>query len=101
MHRGRLVSQGTIAELRAAASPRVHVRTSDPERAATVLRQHGLTDVAVHPDEVVAELGPQEPEVLLRGLVLADIRVRGFSVDTAGLEDVFLALTGEGFDVSA
>ena len=101
MHRGRLVSQGTIAELRAAASPRVHVRTSDPERAAAVLRQHGLTDVAVHPDEVVAELGPHEPEVLLRGLVLADIRVRGFSVDTAGLEDVFLALTGEGFDVSA
>jgi uncharacterized caspase-like protein len=28
------------------------------------------------------------------------VPVRQFTVDAAGLEDVFVALTGEGFDVS-
>jgi ABC-type multidrug transport system ATPase subunit len=100
MHLGRLVSQGTITELRAAAAPRVHVRTSDPERAATVLRDLGLTGVTVRPGEVAADLGAGEPEVLLRTLVIAGVGVREFTVDTADLEDVFVALTGEGFDVS-
>jgi ABC-2 type transport system ATP-binding protein len=100
MHLGRLVSQGTITDLRAAAAPRVHVRTSDPERAATVLRDLGVTGVTVRAAEVAADLGAHEPEVVLRALVLAGVGVREFTVDTADLEDVFVALTGEGFDVS-
>ncbi|MCW2612302.1 MAG: transporter [Cryptosporangiaceae bacterium] len=100
MHVGRLVSQGTIEDLRAAAVPRVHVRTSRPDDAAAVLRRLGVPAPTVHSGEVVADLGPFEPEALLRELVLADVPVREFRVDTADLEDVFVALTGEGFDVS-
>jgi ABC-2 type transport system ATP-binding protein len=100
MHVGRLVSQGTIADLRAAAAPRVHVRTSCPDDAAAVLRRLGVGGVTVHSGEVVADLGSSEPEELLRALVRDDVPVREFRVDTADLEDVFVALTGEGFDVS-
>jgi ABC-2 type transport system ATP-binding protein len=100
MHLGRLVSQGTIADLRAAAAPRLHVRTSRPGDAAAVLRRLGVRGVTVHPGEVVADLGPFEPEALLRELVLAEVPVREFRVDSADLEDVFVGLTGEGFDVS-
>jgi ABC-type multidrug transport system ATPase subunit len=100
MHVGRLVSQGTIADLRAAAAPRVHVRTARPDDAAAVLRRLGVRGVTVHSGEVVADLGSSEPEALLRTLVLDDVPVREFRVDTADLEDVFVALTGEGFDVS-
>ena len=45
--------------------------------------------------EVIAE-----PEKVLAALVHAGVPVRQFTVDAAGLEDVFVALTGEGFDVS-
>jgi ABC-type multidrug transport system ATPase subunit len=100
MHVGRLVSQGTLDDLRAAAAPRLHVRTGQPERAAGVLRGLGLPDVAVHAGEAVADLGGNQPEAVLRALVLADVPVREFVVDSADLEDVFVALTGEGFDVS-
>ncbi|MYR64127.1 ABC transporter ATP-binding protein, partial [Streptomyces sp. SID625] len=33
-------------------------------------------------------------------LVTAGVRVRGFGVERASLEDAFVALTGEGFDVA-
>ena len=33
-------------------------------------------------------------------LVGAGVRVRGFGVERASLEDAFVALTGEGFDVA-
>jgi ABC-2 type transport system ATP-binding protein len=37
---------------------------------------------------------------VLAALVHAGVPVRQFTIDEAGLEDVFVALTGEGFDVS-
>ena len=45
MHRGRLVAQAPLAELRAEAVPRVRVETDQPADAARVLRELGLTDV--------------------------------------------------------
>ena len=39
------------------------------------------------------------PEVLVAALVAAGVRVRGFEVQNTSLEDRFVALTGEGFDV--
>jgi ABC-2 type transport system ATP-binding protein len=100
MRVGKLVSQGTLGALRAAAAPRVHVRTADPGAAAAELRRTGLTAVTVHSGEAVADLGAHAPEDVLRALVLAGVPVREFRVDAADLEDVFVALTGEGFDVS-
>ena len=42
-----------------------------------------------------------EPTVELEAeaLVAADVRVRGFAVEQGSLEDRFVELTGEGFDV--
>jgi ABC-2 type transport system ATP-binding protein len=78
----------------------VHVRTSRAEETAAVLRRLGVGGVTVHSGQVVADLGSAQPEALLRTLVLEDVPIREFRVDTADLEDVFVALTGEGFDVS-
>ena len=54
------------------------------------------------PDGVLdAALGPEapEPERLVEELVAAGVRVRGFTVQAASLEERFVALTGEGFDL--
>jgi ABC-2 type transport system ATP-binding protein len=44
--------------------------------------------------------GHPAPEDLVAELVKAGVRVRGFAVERESLEDRFVALTGEGFDVA-
>jgi ABC-2 type transport system ATP-binding protein len=100
MHVGNLVAQGPLHELRAGIAPRVSVVTSEPAAAASVLRAQGLSDVVVSPGGTDALLGSARAEDLVAELVRAGVPVRGFSVQEADLEDVFLGLTGEGFDVS-
>jgi ABC-2 type transport system ATP-binding protein len=43
--------------------------------------------------------GNVQPEVVVAALVAAGVRVRGFASEQASLEERFVALTGEGFDV--
>jgi ABC-2 type transport system ATP-binding protein len=100
MHLGNLVAQGTLAELRARSAPRAQVETGAPDRAAEVLRMLGLAEVGSAGVQVTGLLGDVEPEKVVAALVHADVPVRGFAVRRAGLEDMFVQLTGEGFDVS-
>ncbi|MFE3592885.1 ATP-binding cassette domain-containing protein [Streptomyces niveus] len=106
MARGRLLTQGTVAELAAGTRGRLAVTTPDPADAARVLKELGVTDVTVAGDRVSGELPvsdegePAEPADLNSALVRAGVRVRAFGVERASLEDAFVALTGEGFDVA-
>lgn len=110
---GRLVAQGTLDALRGASRPRLTVRTPDVPEAARVLRGLGLelepagpgSVVAAAPDGVLPEsthdgAGSPAPERVVAALVKAGVRVRGFSAEAATLEERFVELTGEGFDVA-
>jgi ABC-type multidrug transport system ATPase subunit len=153
MSAGRLVAQGTLADLRGAGQARIRVLTPDPGTAAQVLAGLGLAatlspdgvgpsggaasgagavlvaplpdgwpatasrDSAVGPE--TAQQGhtqygtaqhrtagdaagpgePASPEAVVAALVAAGVRVRGFATEQVSLEDRFVALTGEGFDV--
>jgi ABC-2 type transport system ATP-binding protein len=99
MRTGRLVFQGSLPELRRTGAARVIVRTTDPEGAVKVLAGIGLTDTQTGTDEASAALGDAEPERVCAELVQAGIGVRGFAVASPSLEDLFVGLTGEGFDV--
>jgi ABC-2 type transport system ATP-binding protein len=100
MSTGRMVWQGALSDLAAQQLVRVRVQTSTPAPAAAILQQAGLAEIAVGDGEVSAILGAAEPETVLRSLVTAGVGVRGFMVEKPSLEDVFVALTGAGFDVS-
>lgn len=100
MRQGRLVAQAPLAQLRAAAVPRARVRTDRPADAARVLRESGLGEVTATATEATGVLGPMAPEKVVDALVHAAVPVRGFTVDAPGLEELFVSLTGEGFDVS-
>jgi ABC-type multidrug transport system ATPase subunit len=100
MSDGRLVAQGTVEALRGAGLATVRVSTSRPSDAATVLSRLGVTGVEVVHGEVRGQPGSVEPESIVTALVHADVPVRGFAVTTPSLEDLFVGLTGEGFDVS-
>ncbi|MBZ3907287.1 ABC transporter ATP-binding protein [Streptomyces griseiscabiei] len=109
MAKGRLLTQGPVAELAAGARGRLVVTTPDTADAARVLKEQGVADVAVTDgdgdgdgDRVTAEPPPPDRDLaeLTAALVTAGVRVRGFALERASLEDAFVALTGEGFDVA-
>jgi ABC-2 type transport system ATP-binding protein len=100
MHLGKLVAQAPLAELRAGTVPRVRVDTDRPEDAARVLRDLGLTDVEPGGEAATGVLGPVAPEKVVAELVHQGVPVRGFAVVAPDLEETFVSLTGEGFDVS-
>ncbi len=103
MSEGRLVAQGPTQELRRGGATTVRVRTPQPAEAAAVLTRLGLVDVIAGPEEVVGT--PRDgidlaAEAVVEALVRDGVAVRGFAVTTPSLEDLFVHLTGEGFDVS-
>jgi ABC-2 type transport system ATP-binding protein len=100
MSAGRLVWQGGLAELRSEQAPLVRVETDQVDDAAAILRGLGLADVQSAPGEVRAALGDAVAEQLVKALVTGGVGVRGFAVVRASLEEQFVGLTGEGFDVS-
>ena len=100
MHVGKLVAQGTLDELQQGQAARVRVETTDPAHGVRVLAALGLTDVDTDGRAVSALLDSAAPEAVLAALVRDGVPVRQFTVDAPGLEDVFVSLTGEGFDVS-
>ncbi|WP_115787393.1 ABC transporter ATP-binding protein [Arthrobacter silvisoli] len=106
---GKLVAQGTLRELRAAGTARIMLRTPDIAAAARVLSGLGL-----HPEPAgvlqdtdhggLLSTSPPghtvAPEDIVAALVAAGVRVQGFGVEDASLEERFVSLTGEGFDVA-
>ncbi|MEO3931772.1 ATP-binding cassette domain-containing protein [Micrococcaceae bacterium Sec7.4] len=130
MSAGRLVAQGTLAELRQDGQARIRVLTPDAGAAAEVLARLGLSpavdvptdagapgragsgstgssgapfggagEVLYAPLPAGAGNGAVAPEAVVAALVAAGVRVRGFATEQVSLEERFVALTGEGFDV--
>ena len=65
-----------------------------------MLEQLGLRSITVAGTLVSAALDGQRPEDCCKALVLADVGVRSFAAQRPSLEDTYVALTGEGFDVA-
>jgi len=111
MSRGRLLLQGERAALtdREGARLAVTTRAGQADAAAEVLRGLGLADVArdgralpggAGTARLTAVLGPTPPEKVSAALVHAGVDLVGLEVDRPSLEQVFVELTGEGFDVA-
>jgi ABC-2 type transport system ATP-binding protein len=101
---GRMVAQGSLDDLRAAQKRILRVDTPDIYEAAQVLaRLDGIGVVTADGDgaeTVHAELLDAASEDVTAALVHAGVRVRALVPEQPTLEDTFVALTGEGFDVA-
>ena len=90
---GRLVQQGTLAELSGGPATSTTVRSPDAARLVELLAAAGLPGRWVTSDELRVDAAPERVGQLAaeHGVVLH--RLTGAE---SGLEDVFLRLTGEG-----
>ncbi|KQX66601.1 ABC transporter ATP-binding protein [Angustibacter sp. Root456] len=100
LSRGRLVADGEVERLRAAVSSRLVVTTPDASVAGQTLERLGFADVVRLDHTVSAPVGAVEVDQACAALVAAGVRVQGLVVERPSLEDAFVALTGEGFDVA-
>lgn len=100
MSQGRLLTQGPLTDLRAAGGSRLRVDVDDTAATIEVLSRLGLGDLEVTDGTVTAKLDGQAPEACNRALVERGIGVWGLAVERPSLEDLFVSLTGEGFDVA-
>ncbi len=92
--------QGTLDDFRATANPKLRVEADDPGLAAEVLTGMGISDLDRQGAQVVGTLGGLLPEDCCRALVEAGVGVRMLVKEQLSLEDAFVAMTGEGFDVA-
>ncbi|MHA6513656.1 ABC transporter ATP-binding protein [Tessaracoccus sp. Z1128] len=102
MGQGRLLAQAERSELAADDDSRLVVTTTADSMtaAAEVLASLGLEEVRADGVEVRARLGAVPPGRVSAALVHAGIDLVGLEVRRRSLEQLFVELTGEGFDVA-
>ena len=101
MSAGNLVAQGSIEELSFSEILNLDLRTKDIDLAIATLnsldieaRQEGNKVKANVIHNFIA------PDVIVDSLVAAGVKVEGFTLEAPQLEERFVSLTGEGFDVA-
>jgi ABC-type multidrug transport system ATPase subunit len=98
MSGGRLLKQGRLSSVLAETSSLVRVQTSQVPAASAVLTRLGLAITDLAEASVAVQLDGVAPETINASLVRAGVPVRGLVVERPALEDLFVHLTGEGFD---
>jgi ABC-type multidrug transport system ATPase subunit len=100
MSAGSLVAQGTLDELRDVGRPTIRLSTPDAAAALSALETLGLAPLADAGTVTATVDTATDLDAVMPALVAAGVRVRGFTVEQPSLEDRFVSLTGEGFDVA-
>jgi ABC-2 type transport system ATP-binding protein len=101
LSRGRLIVQGSVAEL-LSSGQRLRLRTTDDTRAVQILKAPPLT-AAVQPEDggLSVDLPPERSWELTRALAAQGVYVAELTPQRASLERYFLEVTGEMADVQA
>ena len=101
MSQGTIVAQGSVEELSHAQNLNLHLVTAQLDLALEGLKSVGIT-ASINDDAVVATVsaGQIEPERIVAVLVELGVEIKAFSLAAPTLEERFVGLTGEGFDVA-
>ena len=101
MSQGKLVAQGSVEELSVSDTMVLTLRTDQGREALKVLRELGIKGTLTN-NEIVATVpsGLIEPEDVVKKLTRAKVGIKAFSLLAPTLEERFVSLTGEGFDVA-
>ena len=101
MSRGAIVAQGSVEDLSASEVLNLRLITAHGAMALTALKSIGISGVV--DGEVVSALVPNgqiSPERIVQVLVEMGVGIKSVTLDAPTLEERFVLLTGEGFDVA-
>ncbi|MEZ7904725.1 MAG: ATP-binding cassette domain-containing protein [Aquiluna sp.] len=100
MTAGKIVAQGSLAELRNESQTRLVLKADRIDELVDLLKTQGLTKLSLKPDRVVAPV-PSDFDVasLNQLLVKKKFMVSEIRLEQPSLEEYFVNLTGEGFEV--
>ena len=95
---GKVVVQGSIAELAAGGKQTILIATSDEEQALAILSEHrgvksAIAEVQRHPRHAQAPIQLEAQDDISRRLVLAGLAIRRFEPARVSLEQRFLEIT--------
>ena len=100
MSAGKIVAQGSIEDLRNEEPTRLVMRTSDADKALGLLGAKGLTNFRIVGDQLSCEVDKGfDVAGLNAALVKAKVPVLEIRLERSSLEEKFVKLTGEGFEV--
>ncbi|MEJ6573736.1 MAG: ATP-binding cassette domain-containing protein [Actinomycetes bacterium] len=101
MSKGTIVAQGSVEELSAGEVLNLTLLTSETELAIQGLKKLGVNGV-IDGNRVSALVpaGQIEAQQIVKSLVESGVGVNGFTLLAPTLEERFVLLTGEGFDVA-
>ncbi len=101
MSQGKIVAQGSVADLSQAEILNLHLATGQPALAIEGLKSLGI-NATVDGEKVFATVaaGQVEGERVVAVLVELGVGIKAFSLAAPTLEERFVGLTGEGFDVA-
>jgi ABC-type multidrug transport system ATPase subunit len=100
MSAGKIVAQGSIEDLRNEEPTRLVMRTSDTDKALELLSAKGLTNFRIVGDQLSCEVdNGLDVAGLNAALVKAKVPVLEIRLERSSLEEKFVKLTGEGFEV--
>ena len=101
MSQGKIVAQGSVEELSKAEVLSLNLFTAQSDLALAGLKSVGITATA-DGEHITATVpgGQIEPERIVAVLVELGVGIKSFSLAAPTLEERFVLLTGEGFDVA-
>ena len=101
MSQGKIVAQGSVEELSQAEILSLNLVTAQTALAVDGLKSLGI-NAAVEGEHLTATVaaGQIEPERIVSVLVELGVGIKSFSLAAPTLEERFVGLTGEGFDVA-
>ncbi len=101
MSQGKIVAQGSAGELPQSETQVLTLTTHQSREALRVLKEMGIKgNVTDGQISAVIPTGSIAPEEIVKKLTKAKIGIQGFTLLAPTLEERFVSLTGEGFDVA-
>ena len=100
MSAGKIVAQGLIEDLRHEEPTRLILRTDDVDLAVETLKSAGIGKAKILGDQITCEVDPALDVASLNSkLVRKKVSVKEIRIQRSSLEEKFVKLTGEGFEV--
>jgi ABC-2 type transport system ATP-binding protein len=100
MSAGKIVAQGAIDDLRNEEPTRLILVTDEIDSAVEALKSEGLGKARIRGNQIITEVANDfDVAKLTVFLVSKNVPIREIRLEKPSLEEKFVKLTGEGFEV--